>query len=57
METARNDERRHFYEEVCMIPRHIEIGEKNRHFSYPDYFTYPVLQHGRLGQRCPDNRG
>ena len=36
---------------------HIETGEKSKHFSYPDYFTYPVSQHGRLGQRCPDNRG
>ena len=36
---------------------HIEKGEKSKHFSYPDYFTYPVSQHGRLGQRCPDNRG
>ena len=36
---------------------HIETGEKSKHFSYPDYFTYPVSQHGRLGHRCPDNRG
>ena len=36
---------------------HIETGEKSKHFSYRDYFTYPVSQHGRLGQRCPDNRG
>ena len=36
---------------------HIEKGEKSKHFSYPDYFTYPVSRHGPLGQRCPDNRG
>ena len=36
---------------------YIETDEKSKHFSYPDYFTYPVSQHGRHGQRCPDNRG
>ena len=30
---------------------YIETGEKSKHFSYP------VSQHGHLGQRCPDNRG
>ena len=43
------------------ISMRIETGEKSilKHFSYLDYFTYPVSQHGRLGQRCPDkdNRG
>ena len=34
------------------IPGHVEKGEKGKHFSYPDYFTYPVI-----GTRCPDNRG
>ena len=42
---------------MLFISMHIEKGEKSKHFSYPDYFTYPVSQHGRLGQRCPDNRG
>ena len=36
---------------------YIEIREKSKYLSYPDYFTYPVLQHGGLGQRFPDNRG
>lgn len=41
---------------------YIETEEKSKHFShqhfsYPDYFTYPVSQHGQHGQRCPDNRG
>ena len=32
------------------ISIHIETGEISKHFSYPDYFTYLVSQHGRLGQ-------
>ena len=40
-----------------IIPGHVEKGEKGKHFSYLDYFTYPVLQHWSLGPRCPDNRG
>ena len=39
------------------IPGHIEKGEKGKHFSYPNYFTYHLLQHWSIGQRCPDNRG
>ena len=47
-----------FFEvQVPFIPGHVEKGEKSKHFSYPDYFTYPDSQHWRLGQRCPDNRG
>ena len=37
--------------------RHHKSGEKSRHFSYPDYFTYPVCQRSACGQRSPDNRG
>ena len=47
-----------FFEvQVPFIPGHVKKGEKSKHFSYPDYFTYPDSQHWRLGQRCPDNRG
>ena len=44
---------------IPFYTKHIERREKkySKHFSYPDYFTYPVSQHGRLGQRCPDNQG
>ena len=34
-----------------------ESRNKTKYFSYLDYFTYPVLQHGGHGQRCLDNRG
>ena len=37
--------------------RHHISGEKTKHFSYPDCFTYPVCQHQGFGQRGPDNRG
>ena len=37
--------------------RHHISGEKTKHFSYPDYFTYPVCQHQGCGQRGPDNQG
>ena len=32
------------------MPRYKETiaREKSKHFSYPDYFTYPVLQHGTV---------
>ena len=47
-----------FFEvQVLFIPGHIEKGEKGKYFSYPDYFTYTLLQHWSLGQRCPDNQG
>ena len=36
--------------------RHHELNEKSKHFSYPDYFTYPVCQHQGCGQRGLDNR-
>ena len=37
--------------------RYHKSGEKSRHFSYPDYFTYPVYHDQPRGQRGPDNRG
>ena len=48
-----------FFEvQVPFYTRHVKKGEKGKHFSYPDYFTsYLVSHYGRLGQRCPDNRG
>ena len=46
-----------FEVKVPFYNRHIERREKTKHFSYPDYFTYLVSQHGHLGQRCLDIRG
>ena len=37
--------------------RYPKSGEKSRHFSYPDYFIYPVCHDQPCGQRGPDNRG
>ena len=37
--------------------RYHKSGEKSRHFSYPDYFTYPVCHDQLCGQMGPDNRG
>ena len=36
---------------------HHKFIEKNKKFSYPDYFTCPVCQHQGGVQRGPDNRG
>ena len=41
----------------CFKTRHHISGEKTKHYSYPDYFTYPVCQHQGCGQRGLDNRG
>ena len=56
IEYARYDSPRDpFLKYKCRFkPGHVEKGEKGKHFSYPNYFTYPVLQHW---SRCPDNRG
>ena len=31
-----------FEVKVPFMPSHVERREKSKHFSYPDYFTYPV---------------
>ena len=40
-----------------LMARYHKSGEKSGHFSYLDYFTYPVCQWSALGQRGPDNQG
>ena len=45
------------HDHAILKARYHKSGEKSRHFSYPDYFTYPVCHDQPCGQRGPDNRG